>query len=282
VTDLGEEELNKRPNDKPPDRHWEAVPKERFIDLKFSHYVEIILTLALVGIAYLQYTVYQRQTVIMDEQARISTRQLNAMEIDKRPWIKATVSMRELSFSEWSGKRSIFTGLTFDLKNYGESPAVNALVFTYVAPHPGNSEPAKLKLNVDQKLMCEQARSQAAANPIGGISIFPTESSTLESGAGSGPIDNTNEPIIFSVNGCIVYSYGENRMGETGFRMLVGKIVKNRIVGIPFVEGISRPYEEPISPELLARGFPVDPPKVAVIPQSDFVFRPDDGGNYAR
>jgi hypothetical protein len=64
MTDLGDTTQRNGRNDKLPKRNWEATYKERWFDLKFSHFVEIILTGALVGIAYFQYTVYTRQAGI--------------------------------------------------------------------------------------------------------------------------------------------------------------------------------------------------------------------------
>ena len=60
---------------KPPKSDWEATRKEPWFDLKFSHFIEIILTGALVGIAYFQYTVYTRQAGIMQTQTEISRAQ---------------------------------------------------------------------------------------------------------------------------------------------------------------------------------------------------------------
>lgn len=87
MTDLGEIEPDSGRNDKPPKRHWEATRKERFVDLKFSHYLEILLTLALVGIAYLQYTVYTRQAGIMQAQADIADTQNRLTTENSRAFI---------------------------------------------------------------------------------------------------------------------------------------------------------------------------------------------------
>jgi hypothetical protein len=262
----------------PPKRYWEAT-ESRF-DLKFSHWVEILLTLALVFVGIAQLVVYKRQASIMDEQTNISARQLDAMEIDKRPWIRASVNIEELRFTEWAGDKGINTRLIFDLKNYGESPAVNIRAWTEISPHPGNNKRAEL--DVRQENACNKVRVQAEDNSIGGVAIFPTESNPIKSGSGASGIYKTNEPILFSVLGCIDYTFAQTRHGQTGFRMILGRIVKNRIVGLPFIQGSPQPYEEPISRELLASGYPAKPPNVALVPASDFVFRPDDGGNYAR
>jgi hypothetical protein len=242
---------------------------DRWIELAFTATI-MIATIVNVCIANWQWST-------MVQNNRIASGQLEAMEIDKRPWIRANVELKELRLTEWANDKHIFTSLTFDLKNYGESPAINIVIFTNVGPHPGNSE--RPKLDADQKVMCEQARANATANPIGGPTIFPTESNPIQSGAGSGGIYKTGEPTIFSVNGCIDYSYGKDRHGETGFRMILGKVANNRIVGIPFIEG--KPETILVTPKLFKQGFPIDS-KVAIVPPDNLLFRPDEGGNYAK
>jgi hypothetical protein len=278
---MSDEQPRTQKANKPPKRYWEATHRYSFFDLKFSHWIEILLTIVLGCIAYAQYTVYTRQAGIMDEQARISGRQLDAMETDKRPWIKVSVSISKLEFTEWAGGRGIFAHLMFDLKNYGESPAINIRNTTWIMPHPGNGN--RTELDRMQKNICDNLRAEAAKNPIGGVAMFPNESAQIESGAGNGGAYKTDDPIIFSFSGCIDYSYGRDRYGQTGFRMILGSgFIKNQLAGLAFVQGRPVPYEEPISPELLAGGYPLNPPNIAVVSPNAFVFRPDDGGNYAK
>jgi hypothetical protein len=278
---MSDRQAHTEKENKPPKRYWEATHRYSFFDLKFSHWIEILLTIVLGCIAYAQYAVYTRQAGIMDEQAKISNRQLDAMETDKRPWIKAGVNVTKLEFTEWARDRGIFAHLTFDLKNYGDSPAINIRNSTLITPHPGNSNRAQL--DQMQKNICDNLRAEVVENPIGGVAIFPNESAQIQSGAGSGGAYKTDDPIIFSFSGCVDYSYGRDRHGQTGFRMILGGgFVKNRLVGLSFIEGSPVPFEEPISPELLAHGYPPNPPKVAVVSPADFVFRPDEGGNYAK
>src|ERR1700734_3359081 len=54
---------------KPPRRHWQA--REPFFDLKFSHWVEIILTVALVFVGISQLFVYSNQALIMRGQLSV-------------------------------------------------------------------------------------------------------------------------------------------------------------------------------------------------------------------
>jgi hypothetical protein len=93
----------------------------------------------------------------------------------------------------------------------------------------------------------------------------------------------TNDPILFSIYGCVDYSYGDNvRHGQIGYRMVLGQDVSGQIFGLPFVEGAVRPYPEPTPFELLVGGNPKDPPKISEINPLGLIFRPDDGGNYAQ
>jgi hypothetical protein len=113
MTDLGEAEPNDGRANRPPKHNWEA--KERFFDLKFSHYVELILTGILVCVGYLQYEVYTRQARIMDQQARIA-------QATSRAWVwpKVTVGS-DLVFDE---KGATIT-FAYSLKNGGNTPALN-------------------------------------------------------------------------------------------------------------------------------------------------------------
>lgn len=274
MSDSGEIKPSDGRNDKPPSRYWEAARKELWFDLKFSHYVEIILTAALVGIAYFQYTVYNRQAKIMETQTRI-------LKIDKRPWIKSTITITEpLRFSDWNNQKGISAVLHFELKNYGESPAVNVRIGAEIAQHPGNTK--RFELSAPQQKTCERARNDAVQNSIGGIAIFPSDSAAIEQGNGLSGIYKADEAVLFAIAGCVVYTFAETERGETGFRMMLGRIAGDHIVGLPFVDGPPEPYKQPISPELLAKGYPATPPNVGLLQAGDFVFRPEDEGNYAK
>jgi hypothetical protein len=274
MTDPSDIEPSNPTADKPPKRNWEAVRTERFIDLKFSHYIEIILTLALVGIAYLQYAVYTRQAAIMDTQTRI-------LKVDKRPWIKVTPAVSgRLAFFEWNHQKGISVPLQFILKNYGESPAVNVIVRAHIVEHPGN--PKRSELGGPQEQACEMARSDAKEKPLGGTAIFPNEPGSIEQVIGTNGVYKTKSRVSFAVVGCAIYMFSETEVGETGFRMMLGQDVGGQIVGLPFVDGPQQPYREPIPPELLGTSYPVDPPNVGYLRPSDAVFRPEDEGNYAR
>jgi len=274
MTELGEQQPSNGRKEKPPKRNWEAARREHFFDLKFSHYVELILTAILVGIGYLQYTVYTRQAGIMDTQTRI-------LKIDKRPWIKNTVTLAgPIRFADWAGQKSVFVSLLFNLKNYGDSPAVNIRVGAEIMRHPGNAHHSDL--DAPQERVCKGVRRDADENPIGGFAVFSSDSAPIEQGNGTGIVYQTDESILFAVVGCVVYTFAETERGETGFRMMLGRVGGKLLVVLPYIKGPPQPYEEPISPELRAQGYPAKPPNVGLLQPGDVVFRPEEGGNYAK
>jgi hypothetical protein len=250
-----------------------TAPRERFWDLKASHWVEVFLTVVLICVGYLQYCVYTRQAGIMDTQTRI-------LKVDKRPWIKSTVTIKRLSFFDWGNQKGIVADLHVDLKSYGESPAVNVRVSAQIVRHPGNQK--RSDLSAPQEKICEGARVEAAKNPVGGIAIFPNDPAFIEQGAGLSGIYKEDAAILFAVVGCVVYTFAESERGETGFRMILGRASRGQIVGLPFIEGPPEPYSEAIPPGLFANGYPANPPKVGLLQPNDFIFHPEDEGNYAK
>src|SRR5258708_27241857 len=112
----GDVESPGQPGEQPAQSEQPSAQRERFWDLKASHWVEVFLTVVLICVGYLQYRVYARQAGIMETQTHIS-------KIDKRPWIKTIVTIHKpLRFTDWSSQRGLWTSLDFELKNYGESP----------------------------------------------------------------------------------------------------------------------------------------------------------------
>lgn len=115
---------------------------------------------------------------------------------------------------------------------------------------------------------------------LGDESSFPGEPIIIESGGGTGGIAHYEHPIIFSVLGCIDYTYSDDRHGVTGFRKILGRVEGNIVVGLPFVVGV--PIQVPISPELLASGFPKAPPIVGETSADSVWFKDEDSGNYTK
>ncbi len=136
-------------------------------------------------------------------------------------------------------------------------------------------------MDTPERAQCIAARAAGDSNEIGGIAIFPGDSAEPEIGV-SGVEYTNDDPILMSIFGCIDYTYGNGRHGQTGFRMLLGKVVNNQVYGLPFLDGGVPEKDYNPSPELLASGYPRDPPTIAPMKTEDVYFKPDEGGNYAK
>jgi hypothetical protein len=77
---------------------------------------------ALIYLGSLQYGVYNRQAGIMEEQTKISGRQLDIQAAEQRPWIDIEDASIINPVTRDSGGLNISLGLT--LENYGHAPAV--------------------------------------------------------------------------------------------------------------------------------------------------------------
>lgn len=241
---------------------------------KSKEVFELLLTAAIVGATWT--SVY-----VTNGQWSAANNQLDVMREQNRPWIRANISFSQpIMFTESAGDRFINVSLHFDLKNFGSSPATNIKIATIVMPHPGNAN-TKI-IDEAQAWMCKQARQMADSSQIGGKTVFPSEPAFVETGAGTGRIPGKNNLVIYSIFGCIYYTYADNRHGQTGFRKILGEVKGNLVVGIPFVLGKLEPYDPPLSDELLSSGYPKDPAIVAKVPTDDLLFRDDEGGNYAK
>lgn len=94
-----------------PIRKWRA--KEPFFDLKISHWVQIALTVALVGIGYLQWTVYSNQ--------------LAETQTEYRPWVYSTDTTIDGPITN-DPNGTLSMALAFKLKNVGHSPAQHLFI----------------------------------------------------------------------------------------------------------------------------------------------------------
>jgi hypothetical protein len=178
---------------------------------------------------------------------------------------------------EWGRDKSIDVSLRFTVTNHGNSPAINIRVWHPIVQHPGN--PKRAELDAVQSQACVKARELASESEIGGVVDFLEETIQIEEGSGA-PYTGSG---LYSVLGCVDYTFGANRHGQTGFRMTLGQIINGQVYGIPFVKGPLELYQQPVSPSLLAHGYPQLPPHVAAIDPSGVYFRPEyDRGNYAK
>jgi hypothetical protein len=115
----GDAEPSEQSNHQPFQGEQPSAQRERFWDLKASHWVEVFLTVVLICVGYLQYTVYTRQAGIMDQQTRIA-------QAEHRPWISA--NSPQFAGDLIHDATGLRIGIEFPLKNTGHSPARNVLI----------------------------------------------------------------------------------------------------------------------------------------------------------
>jgi len=211
-----------------------------------------------------------KQNGAMNRQLAIMQKQL---EVTDRPWIGVDVSIKDkIMFSDWNEARGINVTLSFSLKNYGASPARNITIVSQIRPHPGNTRAREL--DEPQDKMCAEARIRATERPISGVTTFPNDTKIEELGVGisGGGIYKTDEKILFSVLGCVDYTYANEQHGHTAFRMLLGgQPERGQWAGLPFRIGNDSAYTK------RWENFPVQ-----VGTTDSFMFQADpNGGNYA-
>jgi hypothetical protein len=190
-------------SDKPPKRYWKAT--ESFIDLKFSHYVQIVLTVALLGVAATQAWVYFKQ-------AKIMRGQLNQMQADQRPWIPDQVTITDaLRFYD---HRKPHIGLTFALENIGHSPAfqvgVSAMLWRFTSDAP---------LRQAAHHFSELMRTAHHGPNVIGYTIFPNQTKKFEiitsvfvNHEEDKIWESTRDPVNIFVIGCIFYTFSQGAM----------------------------------------------------------------------
>lgn len=194
------------------------------------------------------------------------------LEITDRPWVGVGLTIKQkIMFSDWNNQRGINVPLSFALKNYGASPARNVTIVSQIRPHPGNAHAREL--DDPQKKMCIQARKQAIEKPINGVTIFPADTVIEDSGVGisGGEIYKTTDKILFSVFGCIDYTFADGQHGHTAFRMLLGgQPERGQWSGLPFQLGNDSAYAKQW-----------EDTHVHVGTAASYMFRSDpSGGNY--
>ena len=117
--------------------------------------------------------------------ANEARRQANAAINQSRPWLRVDVTFaRPILFTLWAGQKHVHMSFKFDLKNFGQSPATNIRIFTFIGQHPGNARQDILEQ--EQNRVCALAREAADGDKAGGAAAFPGEPKIIESGAGGG------------------------------------------------------------------------------------------------
>ncbi len=236
--------------------------------------IELLFTAAIVSATWA--SVY-----VTNGQWSAATKQLDVMKEQSRPWIRVDITFaRPIMFTQWAGQKHVNMSFKFDIKNFGQIPAINIRIFTHVQQNPTGDR--KFVLDADQSGVCRSAMETADRDKSGGVAAFPQEPKIVENGGGTGGLYKTDDRIIFIINGCVDYTYGDGLHGQTGFRKMLGKVNGNIVEGIGFPDVAPTPNWLPPSPELLASGFPPDHPLVGYVDTSDLWLHDDDNGNYAK
>jgi hypothetical protein len=201
--------------DKPPKRFWNA--SEPFFDLRLSHWIEVLLTVALIGVGVGQIMIYLHQAIIMDTQANIASRQLSLSESIERPWIKASI-VKDGDLTYVSGVGVTFP-FHFDLTNVGHLPAFNVQTLSLLyTPQKGEDVMAVWRKR------CDDWKRQSDAITTAGTVLFPGQTSpSNETAIGSIPTifykdidrvvqsgDSGGRIIIFII-GCVDYIIAGSR-----------------------------------------------------------------------
>jgi hypothetical protein len=109
-------------NEEPPGQASTESPqgprptREPFWDFKASHWVEVFLTLALIAVGYLQYTVYNQQAALMNTQAQISKRQV----VDTEKQLRAYLGPVQGTYKSMPGG---IKAISVKIHNYGVTVA---------------------------------------------------------------------------------------------------------------------------------------------------------------
>ena len=96
------------------------------------------------------------------------------METDKRPWLGIHLSLDKIKLTDWNNSKGITAFLDIEVKNYGGSPAVNALVMAEMGEHPFYTDKKGMeRLDINQAESCARTAARAIENPIGRIPGIP-------------------------------------------------------------------------------------------------------------
>jgi hypothetical protein len=181
---------------KPPRRYWNA--SEPFFDLKLSHWVQILLTVLLIGVAWSQARIYMRQakimrtqSVIMDDTLKQTTIATTAAKdqataaqtqaqvaIDEerrshRPWVDF-VSYPTITVPLTFAEGSIYVQIGADARNIGNSPAIGTSlsVTLIIKPLPTDIGTIRERMNCSSPADMQMGL-------LGGVTIFPGDKNEL-------------------------------------------------------------------------------------------------------
>lgn len=220
----------------------------------------VLVVTAVVGVWALIIANYQRVTM---------QGQLSSMNAGLRPWLAVVPKIEKpITFLDAFGQKTVHISVHYGLKVVGPTPARNVTVAQSISRHPGGASSALLNEPLAQ--LCRDAERNAESNDIAGLTIFPSEIKFLEGRARTSPVYQSDERILFSVQGCVDYTYGEASHGKAAFRMVLGKI------GAQFWEGLQFKRSESLADRSSVESS-------AILEKSGFDFKEDpSGGNYVQ
>jgi hypothetical protein len=220
-------------------------------------------------IAAYQANEMRKATVAAQTSANAATAQLDATT---RPWLEVTPEIFKIFFSMWYDQPHVHIPIKCNIVNYGASPAINVLCRTRIDSVPPLSPKFWAESDSRLQTLCDDTNNDSNAHPQSGIPIFQRKEPVVIN-SGSENIDNRYFQMastIYMVQGCVDYTYGAGKHGQTTFRYLMGKFRNDNILhGIPFIRGT----EVENGPGHFSR-YTMNPKDV------DFV--KTDGGNYAK
>jgi hypothetical protein len=223
-------ESNTEPPEQPryqlAEGHQPAALGERFWDLKASHWVEVFLTVVLICIGYLQYTVYTQQAGIMQTQDQ-------TMKVAQRPWLSVGIPHAVNAFPVSTGGGAFV--VEFSLKNFGSSPALNVEIDGEIPMMKSH-----LGMLARQDAVCKRLKERPIGDMGNGLTIFPQEtipkriSFSIQAGDVEEGIKNIGMPSsLFApiIIGCVRYVYSADMsQHETAFVFDVMHLPPNGIL----------------------------------------------------
>jgi hypothetical protein len=125
-----------QPEYQSPSGQQPSEGRERFWDLKASHWVEVFLTLVLIGVGYLQYKVYQRQAGIMQTQSEITLESARAIVFAK----DLRVEKKDMAISGKPGQFEAYWQFSPNIENGGNTTTKNMRISVQAAFDPSRPE----------------------------------------------------------------------------------------------------------------------------------------------
>jgi hypothetical protein len=141
-----------------------------FFDLKASHCINALLTVAILSVAVTQCTVYQNQTGVMRSQQQTMAEQVQEMQAEQRAWI-SLASDSTIAGMEIDSQGGVRINLNIVLKNTGKDPAIRSYVIADTSV--GKSLPFN-SWKMWQTAVCQQPSNEVEVN------VFPGDQARVE------------------------------------------------------------------------------------------------------